>query len=189
MKKAIILHGICDADEYYADEYPSSSNSHWIPWLQKQLLKKDIDCQTPDVLNSYKGNYDDWQRTISCHTMEADTIVVTHSAGSGVLLKYLSLHKEVKLDKLIMVAPFNDPFGKYGEFLKVDNDPALESRIKEIHVLYARNEEVLGIKETVDFVMKAYSSAKLHVFETHGHFCFGDMGTTAFPELLDIVLQ
>ena len=42
----VILHGRAGADEYISDRYPSASNSHWIPWLQKQLLIKGHDVQT-----------------------------------------------------------------------------------------------------------------------------------------------
>lgn len=31
MKKAIIIHGACDKEEYFSDKYPSLSNSHWLP--------------------------------------------------------------------------------------------------------------------------------------------------------------
>ena len=42
MKNAIILHGGPSKKEYYDLNMPSMSNSHWLPWLQAQLLKKDI---------------------------------------------------------------------------------------------------------------------------------------------------
>ena len=187
MKNAIILHGICDSDEYYADIYPSSSNSHWMPWLQKQLLIKGYDCQTPDVMNSYKANYADWLRTVSIHEINQETTLIAHSAGCGFFLKYLSDNKNLVCNKLILVAPFKDPFLKYGDFLQTDFDPSLESRCQKIHVLYSRDEKVQGIKETVDWIVKTYPNTQYHEFENQGHFCYGDMGTEAFPALLNVV--
>lgn len=188
MERAIILHGICDSEEYNSDEFPSSSNSHWVPWLQKQLLIKQIDCKTPDVMNSYKANYDDWYKTVKPHLIDSNTTLVGHSAGCGFFLKYLSENPEIKCKKLIMVAPFNDPFEKYGDFLRCDIDNDLSERINEMHVFYSLDEPVKGIKETVDFIQSKYLKAKLKMFKDKGHFCFGNDGNGRFDELLDVIL-
>lgn len=42
MKNAIILHGGPARAEYYDPKMPSMSDSHWIPWLQAQLLKNTL---------------------------------------------------------------------------------------------------------------------------------------------------
>jgi predicted alpha/beta hydrolase family esterase len=189
MKKVIALHGICDSEEYHSDEFPSSSNSHWIPWLQKQLLINQIDCQTPDVMNSYKANYEDWLRTIKPHAIDDNTILVGHSAGCGFFLKYLSENRNIQCDKLIMVAPFNDPFKKYNQFLQCDLDENLFARMNEMHLFYSIDEPVLGIKETVDFIQSNFPKCEYLEFKNKGHFCFGNDGNGDFPELLDIVLN
>jgi len=46
MKNAILLHGTSSKEEYYSLEYPSASNSHWLPWLQKNLLVNDVHAVT-----------------------------------------------------------------------------------------------------------------------------------------------
>ena len=187
MKKVIMLHGICDSEEYNSDEFPSSSNSHWLPWVQKQLLINQVDCQTPDVMNSYKANYDDWKRTVSPHSIDESTTLVGHSAGCGFFLKYLSENPNIKCDKLIMVAPFSDPFEKYGDFLQCDLDPDLPSRVNEMHVFYSLDEQVGGIKETVDLIQNNFPETILKTFEDKGHFCFGNDGNGNFPELLEVI--
>ena len=60
MKTAILIHGTCDEEEYFSDLYPSLSNSHWFPWLQKQLLIKGIFTQTPEMPDAYKPDYEKW---------------------------------------------------------------------------------------------------------------------------------
>ncbi|HEU5004853.1 MAG TPA: hypothetical protein VFT49_02075 [Candidatus Saccharimonadales bacterium] len=42
MKRAIILHGRPAKKDYYGDKWPSESNSHWLPWLQKQFMRRDV---------------------------------------------------------------------------------------------------------------------------------------------------
>ncbi len=60
MNNDIIIHGSCDKEEYFSDKYPSLSNSHWIPWLQKQLLINNIFTQTPEMPASYNPDYKKW---------------------------------------------------------------------------------------------------------------------------------
>ena len=62
MKNAILVPGRPDKDEYYDSKYPTNSNSHWFPWLSKQLQIKDVfanvkaDCKTnPGVLDLEDG--------------------------------------------------------------------------------------------------------------------------------------
>jgi hypothetical protein len=51
----------------FSDRYPSASNSHWIPWLQKQLLIKGHDVQTPEVVRPYLVDYDGWRTEFERH--------------------------------------------------------------------------------------------------------------------------
>ena len=111
MKKFIILHGCCDREEFMSDEYASPSNSHWIAWLQKQLIMQGHTCQTPEMPAPYKPSYQTWKRIFSQFEITPETILIGHSCGCGFLLKYLS-ETEQQIDKLILVAPWRDPFEK-----------------------------------------------------------------------------
>jgi hypothetical protein len=42
MKNAILIHGWADKHEFYDPKYPTASNSHWFPWITKQLMINDI---------------------------------------------------------------------------------------------------------------------------------------------------
>lgn len=188
MQKAYILHGICDSDEYYSDEYPSASNFHWIPWLQKQLMIAGYNCQTPEVPKLYQANYQDWFNTINPLAINEETILIAHSAGCGFFLKWLS-ENDIKIKKLVLVAPFIDPNKKYKNFLQCQLSQTLNDRIEDIHVLYSHDEPVEGIKGSVDVIMDTYPKARLHEFDNYGHFCLGHMGSEKFPELLKIVME
>ena len=85
-EKAIILHGICDEDEYFDQNQPSPSNNNWIAWLQKHLMFNGFDCQTPEVSHTYKGIYEDWKNTFERMEIDEDTILIGHSAGCGFFL-------------------------------------------------------------------------------------------------------
>lgn len=184
--KVYILHGCCDREEYHSDDYASPSNSHWIPWLQKELLMKGYDCQTPDMPTPYAPEYDEWLRVFENFAVDEKTILVGHSCGCGFFLKWLNKSGSC-IDKLVLVAPWLDPDRYLGHFLQCRLKPGLMAQVQELHVLYSRDEPVGGVKETVDMVMDGYATAKLHKFERHGHFCREEMGTDQFPELLKIV--
>ena len=58
MTNAIILHSKPKEEEYYRPDFQSSSNSNWLPWLQKQLLIHNIKADTPEVPLSYDPQWD-----------------------------------------------------------------------------------------------------------------------------------
>ena len=73
------------------------SNAHWLPWLQAQLLKKDIAAATPEVVQSYDRDWETWNREFERYDLNEDTILVGHSTGGGFIIKYLSIHPEIKI--------------------------------------------------------------------------------------------
>lgn len=187
MKNVILIHGCCDRDEYFSQEYPSSSNSHWFPWLQKQLLINDISTQTPEMPTPYDPNYDLWQKELGRFEINSETILVGHSCGGGFLLRYFSENK-IRVNKLILVAPYLDLKREYPQkFLDFELDTDLLKRVDQMHILVSEDERVDGIKESVDKLLQIFPTATFHMFNDHGHFCQEEMGTTEFPELLKIV--
>jgi len=109
MKNAIILHGGPSKEEYYDPDAPSMSNAHWIPWLQGQLLKHDIPTATPEVPQSFDRNWQVWNKEVERFEIGPETILIGHSTGAGFFIKYLSIHKHVNVNKVILVAPWLDP--------------------------------------------------------------------------------
>ena len=83
VKNAILLHGSCDKEEYFDDKYPSLSNSHWFPWLQKQLLINGIPAQTPEIYDAYVPNYSIWKKEFERFDVGAQTTLVGHSCGGA----------------------------------------------------------------------------------------------------------
>ena len=93
-------------EEYYSSEYPASSNFQWIPWLQKQLLIKDIPTATPEMPHAYAPNYSVWKKEFERFDVTPESILVGHSCGGGFLVRWLSENKNIKVGKLILVAPW-----------------------------------------------------------------------------------
>lgn len=191
MKNAIIVHGTCDKEEYYSPEYPSASNSHWIPWLQKQLIIKDIKADTPEMPHAYEPRYEVWKTEFERFDITPETILVGHSCGGGFLVRWLSENKNQNVGKVVLVAPWLDPNKtKVGEdgFFDFKMDSELVSRTDGITIFNSDDDDE-GIHSSVECIMNTVSSIKVVEFHNRGHFCLSDLGTEAFPELLKDILN
>jgi uncharacterized protein len=189
MKNAIILHGGPSKEEYYDPKMPSMSNAHWIPWLQAQLLKHDILAATPEVPYAFDRNWQVWNKEVTRFDITSETILVGHSTGAGFFVKYLSIHPDIHVAKVVLVAPWMDPDGEHTKnfFDDFEIDVNLAGRTKDITVFYSDNDEQSVLK-TVDVLRKKVSGIAFREFHNYGHFCKGDMHTTEFPELLQEIL-
>lgn len=183
MKKALILHGCCDAEEYLEMDFPSPSNAHWLPWLQQKFLRAGVLCQTPEMPKPYEPQYADWVKCFAQFVVNDQTTIVGHSAGCGFILKWLHENPGVHLEKLVLVAPWFDPSRRRGSFVAFALSPELQGRVGQIHVFYSTDEEVEGVRETKDQILQTYPKARLHQFTDKGHFCIGEIGTEKFEEL------
>ncbi len=187
MKNAIIIHGSCSREEYFDDKYPSLSNSHWLPWLQKQLLIKNILTQAPEMPEAYNPVYEEWAKELERFEVNEKTILVGHSCGGGFLLRWLTENK-VKVNKLVLVAPWLDPQRKKSsDFFDFSLDSTLNDRVGEIHLLFSEDDKD-DILESVKIIQLSIPEISIHRFTNHGHFCLSHMKTDHFPELLDIII-
>ena len=182
MKTAILIHGCYGKKEFLGGSYPSLSNSHWFGWLQKELLKKGILTQTPEMPEPYRPVYKKWKEVFESFHLDSHSVLIGRSCGAGFLLRWLGENK-IRIQKLVLVAPWLDPSRKRNEFLHFSIDPAMQGRIKTIHVLISDDERVEGVKTSVVMIRKTLPGAKLHEFRGMGHFTYGRMKTVEFPAL------
>lgn len=185
-KTAYLLHGICYEEEYWDSSVPSLSNFHWFPWLQQKFLHEGYLCQTLEMPSPYRPTYRDWAETFEQAQLNEQSIVVAHSAGCGFFLKWMSEHRDLKIHKLILVAPWKDPFVKYPNFLEGDLDENLSERIQEIDLLYSEDEPVEGVLETKNMLCRYYPMIRTYIYKDKGHFCLSDTGPI-FEDLWHII--
>lgn len=188
MKHAIIVHGTCSRKEYFSDEKPSLSNQNWIPWLQKQLLMRDITAYAPDMPHAYKPDYALWKREVERLPIGPETMLVGHSTGGGFWARWLSEHPDVRVGKVVLVAPWLDPNNiKKTTFFDFRFDTGLVERTQGLTIFHSDNDH-LGIHWSVDTFREKLPGHQYKEFHNYGHFCFEDMQSMAFPELLDELL-
>jgi len=185
MKNAILLHGKPGKEEYYDPQFPSCSNYHWFPWLQKQLLVQGIKADTPEVPLAYDPKWELWKREVERFDITPETTVVGHSCGGGFWVRYLSENKDVKVGKVILVAPSINPEKTWGKkFFDFVIDASVADRVKEI-IIFNSTDDHPGVLQSVEIIRKAFPTAKYIEFEGRGHFTHLDMKTAEFPELLE----
>jgi predicted alpha/beta hydrolase family esterase len=191
MKQVILVHGLPGKEEVLGNVWPSPSNAHWFPWVQKQSTRQDILCQALEMPKSYNPTYIEHKRVLNQMEISNETILVGHSCGGGFLLRYLSEHTELSPKKVILVAPWLDPEGYLKElnpesdYFDFKIDPKLTERI-EMHCMYSTDDEKY-ILDSVDRIQKELPDIIRHVFTDKGHFTEPDLGTKEFPELLDLI--
>jgi predicted alpha/beta hydrolase family esterase len=190
MKNAIILHGGPDKEEYYDPNAPSMSNAHWLPWLQAQLLKADIPTATPEIPWSFDRNWNTWNNEVERYDITPETMLIGHSTGAGFFVKYLSIHKNITVDKVVLVAPWLDPDKEHTKnfFDDFKIDPNLVERTKGIKILNSDNDQG-SVQKTVEILRRKVKHIDYKEFHNYGHFCYVDMKTYEFPELLEIILN
>lgn len=185
---AIIVHGTCERTEYLSPDHPALSNSHWLPWIQKQLLIKGIDTQTPEMPRAYDPVYAVWKRELDRFDIGATTLLIGYSCGAGFLLRWLS-ENSIRIAKLILVSPWLDPDkARTRDFFDFEIDARLNARVNDIQLLVS-NDDHPSILKSVEQIIDAIPHIGVHRFDRLGHFTSKDLGSTAFPQLRIIALS
>lgn len=187
MKKAYVIHGCLEDDEYLNEENPSPSNADWFPWLQKQLLLKEYLCQTPEMPSPHRPDYGAWKAAFSC-PLDRQTTLVAHSCGGGFVLRLLG-ETRTRIGRLVLVAPWLDLSRARGAFLDFRLDPSLPERVQDMHLLYALDDPVDEVRQSVSLLRATYPKAVVHTFSSGGHFSAKELGSDHFPALLEIVTK
>lgn len=190
MINVIILHGWPDKKEYYNPHSPSQSNSHWLPWLQRQLQLLDIKADTPEVPFAFNPKYPDWVKEVERFDITKDTVAVGHSMGGGFWIRYLSQNPKVHLKKLVLVAPWLNVQKDHdvNDFFDFNLDTFLFDRVGEMVILESDNDDET-VTKSIEYLKKQFPLAKVVTFHNYGHFIYESMHTDKFPELLDIVAK
>jgi predicted alpha/beta hydrolase family esterase len=188
MKTAIIIHGYNNKSEFLDETRPSSSNDHWLPWLQRQLLLKGIESQTPEMPGFYEPNYEKWKDLLDKFDPDENTILIGHSCGGGFLVRWLSENNK-KVSKVILVAPWLDPNKIIDpNFFNFEIDPNLASRTEGITIIYSTDDDS-EIFKSLDMIKSKIKNLQIKEFHGKGHFVLNSLKSEKFPELLDIILE
>lgn len=188
MKTAIIIHGYNDQSEFEDVSRPATSNDHWYPWLQRQLLLNGIEAQTPEMPGFFQPKYEKWKEMFERFQPDADTILVGHSCGGGFLVRWLS-ENNTKVGKVVLVAPWLDPTKRMDPpFFDFVIDPGIASRTDGLTVMYSTDDDP-EILESIKILTEKLTHVNFKEFQGKGHFVLNSLNSDKFPELLELLLQ
>ncbi len=182
MNNCIIIHGCPSTNN------DPSYNKHWIPWIKKELVMKNISVETPNMPEPWQPDYDKFKTEFEKYSVDENTILIGHSCGCAFLVHRLGETKQ-KIAKLILIAPrkINDEGDEFRErFYGYAIDESIKERVQQIVMFTADDEDSEG-KESLKIFHKTLDGEIIEL-KNHGHYTLGDMWTEAFPELLQSIL-
>lgn len=191
MNNAILVHGWANKGEFYNPDYPTGSNSHWFPWLTKQLMIRDIHTVSLEMPNGYYPEYDVWKRELERFDIDENTVLVGHSCGGGFLVRWLS-ENSISVGKVILVAPWigsdpgDEPFD--ATFFDFTIDPDLAQRTKGLSIIHSSN-DMDSVQRDVKTLLEALHNVRYVELENKGHFTLKSLGGEEFPELLEEIIK
>lgn len=184
----IIIHG-CPSKKEDLIDIRKEDAKHWIPWIRKELMSREIKTETPLMSEPWKRDYNKWKVEFEKNNINENTILIGHSCGGGFLVRWLGETKR-KIKKLILVAPWkiadkNDELKK--KFYNFEIDSSIKDRVSEIVMFTSDNESDDGKKS-----LKLYYDVlggKVIELKNKGHFNFDDLGGQEFPELMNEIIE
>lgn len=158
--------------------------------VTRSMLKHDIPTAIPEVPYAFDRNWEVWNREVERFEIGPETLLIGHSTGAGFFIKYLSIYIKLKVNKVILVAPWLDPNHENTRnfFDNFEIDPNLVSRTAGITIFNSDNDEK-DVQKTVHILCKKIINIGYIEFHNYGHFCYENMKTTKFPELLKNILE
>ena len=104
-------------------------------------------------------------------------------------MRYLSEHSNLKVGKVILVAPSLNPEKTWGkEMFNFTIDQNLMNRVEEL-VIFNSTDDHAAIQETVRILREAFPKLSYKEFTNMGHFTVADMPSSEFPELVSEILS
>lgn len=176
---------------YLIHGYLANSESHWFPWLKKELQKNNKKLMAETLTNADNPEYHIWKKDISSLLSNVKTgdSIVCHSLGCISTLDFLKNYTGPKLDKLILVAGFNEKLKSFPDLDDFINECQLDLEktaqyFDKIIVFVSSNDVVVDPILTRNLAKQL--SAELIVENNAGHFLESD-GYTEFDTLLNFI--
>lgn len=174
MRRVILIHGNGD----------SSGSDNWFPWLQSELSKLDVACETPDFPNPQAAKAEDWLPYLQ-DNLKADkeTILVGHSSGAVAAMRYAEQHQ---IYGSVLVGTYYTDLGyedekASGYFDTPWNWELIRQNQNWVVVFASTDDPYVDIEEPR--LIKDELRAEYYEFDNQGHFGEGN-NKLEFPELL-----
>ncbi len=192
MSKVLVIPGTASSkDAFFSRDIPPMCRG-WYPWLVMELLKHNVSTQVLTMPSPWipESKYSDWANVFNRIIVDEETTIVGHSSGAGFILQYLSKNPNIKIKKLILVAPWTDlEQTRPSESCAPTYLPqkSILNQVEVIEMFYS-TDDTLGINLAANNLIKLFGASMIvNRFNDRGHFWSGDTLST-FPELVDSII-
>lgn len=186
---ATFVHGKPTEERYNNPELPKPHDSNWFPWIRSKLEAVGIRVSIPAMPRPYHPDYTAWKEVFEAEVINADSALIGFSAGGDFALHWLSENREVEVEELVLVAPYRDEAGKYGDFSKYELDGNLAERVGQLTIISSLD-DTEPIQHNARRLAAALPLSQLIELNGYGHFMIGNnMTSPEFPELYDILVR
>lgn len=170
-------------------------HENWIPWLEEELDKLNIDYLSPTFPTPNHQTYEDWKSVLEMYynfgCFDNDTIFIGHSCGAIFLAKYI-IEKELKCKGYIGLAGYNNFFSNdelmdklNGTFYLPENElKKLSIFAKKIISIHSDNDPFIPQNKLKEFA--ELINAEEYVVHNGGHLN-KRAGLISFNLLLDCI--
>lgn len=184
MRNAIILHGKPSEQRYNNPGLAKPHDANWLPWLRDRLIESGVEVAIPKFPKPYFPEYSAWVQEFETYRVDESTGLIGHSTGADFILRWLSENRAVAVERVVLVAPWHDIAGKYGEFSKYSLDPELAQRVGRISIFNSLDDSE-AIQANVHRLHEELPQSHIVEVNGFGHFMLGNnMTSQEFPELL-----
>ncbi len=184
MNKVVIAHGKPPKDRYVNPAMPKPHVANWFPWAKEQLESKGIPTAIPALPKPYHPVYQDWREVFMRQRIDENTALVGFSAGAEFLLRLLSEEERLTVEKVVIVAPWQDVENKYGDFSSYNLNPQIRDRVGRLTIISSIDDSD-RIQSNACNLAEAMPWAKSLQLNGYGHFMLGNnMTNVEFPELI-----
>jgi predicted alpha/beta hydrolase family esterase len=139
----------------------------------------------------FRPRYEKWKKEFERFDITPDTTLVGHSCGGGFLVRYLSEHKDLKVGKVVLVAPWmnpdNNPVSDTADFFTFEIDPDFVARTDGVTV-FISSDDYPSVVQTVDILRDKVRDLQFREYTDTGHFIKGSY-SKEFPELFEVILS
>ena len=185
---AIICHGVKSEESFAKLSIPTCAEI-WYPWLQQKLILAGIPTQCPSFTNSYLPvrSYTADAEIMRRQQIDDNTILIGHSCGGGLLVKYLTDNPGIKIAHLVLVAPWIDPLHEFPTYFNnFEPDATIPQRVGRIDLIYSTDDHHGDrILKGCEKLQKLWPTMCVHKFTDRNHFSRDTV--TQLPEIMEVL--
>lgn len=177
--------------------WDGNPESDWYPWLKKELGKRSLKLEIPEMPETSVPKIDSWvshlEKTVG--KSREEIIFIGHSVGCQAILRFLEKTREkLKIKSIIFVAGFFALQNLEDDGAKEIAMPWLttpidfskvKAKVSDISVFLSTNDPFVSLKENSGLFRKNLG-AKILIQKNMGHFTSDD-NVAEFPEILKLI--